>query len=92
MTKRDLLALMVYAVDTDSLSLPVHVVLDRFQTTAERLQKNYTDPSDTQLFCRNVVNMKPVDFFTDYLLCYAKMDIQGGYRGYGKLNQQIINS
>lgn len=92
MTKRNLLALMVWAIDTDSLGLPVEKVIERFKQAAVSVQANFTDPEDELLFCKDVEMMSPFEFFTDYILLYAKLDINHKYRDYGNLSKSILNS
>lgn len=92
MTKRNLLALMVWAIDTDSLGLPVEKVIEKFKETAVRAQDNFMDHEDKLLFYIDVKRMNPFEFFTDYILLNAKLDINHKYRDYGNLSKSILNS
>ena len=87
----NLLALMVWAIDRDLLETPVLNAWELFQKDAIRCQKTYTDPSDELLFCKNVVGMNPIEFFTDYVLFYAKCNVINGTGSYGKYNKFITN-
>lgn len=92
MTKRNLLALMVWAIDTDSLGLPAEKVIEKFKKTAVNVQSNFTDPEDDLLLPRRCRVMDPFEFFTEYILLYAKLDINHKYRDYGNLSKSILNS
>ena len=87
----NLLALMVWAIDRDLLETPVLNAWELFQKDAIRCQKTYTDPSDELLFCKNVVGMNPIEFFTDYVLSYAKCNVISGIDSYGKYDKFITN-
>lgn len=91
MTSDTLLALIIYAIDRDALSLPVEKVIELFRKDAASMKKNYTDPNDELLYIKGMEKVDDIEFFTDYVLCYAKCDIKSGLRGYGKLNEQILN-
>jgi len=90
MNKETLLALMCYALDRDLLSLPVSRVLQLFKNDAAALKKTYSDPEDELLYIKGIENVEDIDFFTDYVLCYSKMDSISGLRDYGKYNEELI--
>ena len=91
MNKLTTLAFIVWAIDVDGMSLPVIQALERFRKSAEGVQRIFTDPSDKLTYCEKVVNMNPLDFFTEYVLFYAKSEVESGIRGYGKYNTEILN-
>ena len=91
MNRENLLAFMIWAIDTDRLSLPVVENWKLFSEQAERLLKNYTDPEDVLMYIPKCVGMDPTAFFTDYVLTYAKWDIAEDYRDYGKYDDRILN-
>ncbi len=85
------MAFFIWAIDVDALGLPVTKCWELFQESAVKCQKTYTDPSDELLFCKNVVEMNPIAFFTDYVLFYAKCNVISGIVTYGKYDKLIIN-
>jgi len=87
----NLLALMVWAIDRDLLKTPVLKAWELFKKDAIGCQKIYTDPSDELLFCKNVVEMNPIEFFTDYVLSYAKCNVISGTGSYGMYDNYLIN-
>ena len=91
MNKQTLLALMVWAIDVDALSLPVEKCWEMFQRDAWGVYRNYTDPSDELLYCPNLIGKNPIDVMVDYTLCYAKMWVISGIRNYGKYDELIKN-
>ena len=91
MNKNNLLALMVWAIDRDLLETPLLKAWKLFQKDAIGCQKIYTDPSDELLFCKNVVGMNPIEFFTDYVLSYAKCNVISGTGSYGIYDNYLIN-
>ena len=91
MSKKDLTAMMVWAIDRDLLSMPFKRCWELFQRDAIGCQKTYTDPSDELLFCENVVGMNPIEFFTDYVLIYAKSNVISGITSYGSYDKIITN-
>lgn len=91
MNKQTLLALMVWAIDRDLLETPVSEAWELFQGDAVRSQKTYTDPSDELLFCENVVGMNPIEFFTDYVLSYAKCNVISGITSFGRYDKLITD-
>lgn len=82
---------MVYAIDRDLLSFPVSRVIDLFLEDAERCKSTYTDPSDRLLYTSDVESMNTIEFFTDYILCYAKMYVISGIASYGNYDKAIMN-
>lgn len=92
MNRKNLLALMIWAIDVDSLSINIEKNLEWFLKDAWEMYKTYTDPSDELLYCPNIVGQNPLDMFTDYILMYAKMHVQSGILSYGKLDIQILNN
>ena len=86
-----MLAFFVWAIDVDALSLPVEKCWEMFQRDAWGIYRNYTDPSDELLYIPSIVGQNPLDVFTDYILCYAKMWIVSGIRNYGKYDGLIKN-
>lgn len=82
---------MVWAIDRDLLETPMLKVWELFQKDAVECQKTYTASSDEQPFCRNVVGMNPVEFFTDYVLSCAKCNVISGTGSYGRCNNYLIN-
>lgn len=85
------MAFMVWAIDRDLLETPMLRAWELFQRDAIGCQKIYTDPSDELLFCKNVVGMNPIEFFTDYVLSYAKSHVISGIGSYGKYDKFITN-
>ena len=90
MNKQTLLALMVWAIDIDGLSLPFTKAWEMFQRDAWKCYKTFTDPN-TEDYCPNLVGKKPLDVMVDYTLFYAKMHVQSGIRDYGKYDKDILN-
>ena len=91
MNKLTTLAFIVWAMDVDGMSLPITQALERFRKEAEGCQSLFTDPNDKLCYCERIVNMKPLDFFTEYVLAHAKSEVASGIRGYGKYNTEILN-
>lgn len=90
MNKDVLTAFIVWAVDTDNLNLPVLKAWGEFVEDAFNMLKVYTDADDKLLFCKDLVGADPIEFFTDYILCYAKMKMLSDVESYGKLGDTII--
>ena len=82
---------MVWAIDRDLLETPLIKAWELFKRDAVRCQKTFTDPSDELLFCKNVVGMNPIEFFTDYVLIYAKSHVISGIGSYGMYDNYLIN-
>lgn len=82
---------MVWAIDRDLLETPVLKAWELFQRDAVGCQKTYTDPSDELLYCKSVVGMNPIEFFTDYVLFYAKSNVISGTGSYGKYDKYIAD-
>ena len=82
---------MVWAIDRDMLSFPVSEALELFRRDAIGCRGIYTDPTDELLYIRGMENVNPIEFFTDYVLCYAKSRLISGLRDYGKYEKEIIN-
>ena len=91
MNKMNLLALMVWAIDRDLLEISVPKAWELFQKDAIGCQKTYTDPSDELLFCKNVVGMNSIEFFTDYVLSYAKCNVISGITSFGRYDKLITD-
>ena len=87
MDYRTFVAWLVWAVDTDQLSLPVDKAWEMFENTAVALKLTFTDPKDPQLFSEKAVNESPLEIITDYALWFAKANID---RGYGRLTKTIL--
>lgn len=95
MNYRTFVAWLVWAVDTDQLSLPIDEAWEEFSKTAERIKRNYTDPDDPLLYCKNTVTKSPIEVITDYALWYAKTRIVSTLPSekcteYGKLTDIIL--
>lgn len=91
MNRKVLLAFVVWAIDVDALNLPFKKCWEMFQRDAWGIYRNYTDPSDKQLYCPNLVGKNPIDVMADYTLCYAKAAVVSGIRDYGRYNESIKN-
>ena len=91
MNNKNLIAMMVWSIDRDLLSMPFKRCWELFQKDAIGCQKTFTDPSDELLFCENVVGMNPIEFFTDYVLFYAKCKVISGIGSYGRYDNYLIN-
>lgn len=89
MTSDTLLALMIYAIDRDALSLPVEKVIELFRKDATSMKKNYTDPNDELLYIKGMEEVDDIEFFTDYVLCYGKSALISGLRDYGRYNEDL---
>lgn len=95
MDYRTFVAWLVWAVDTDQLSLPVDRAWEKFSRTAESIKKTYTDPDEPMLYCKNCVSQTPIDVATDYALWFAKSRIASTSpeerdRQYGNLTNIIL--
>lgn len=90
MNRRNLLALLIWAYDTDMLDMPAVKVIESFRRKAVACQKSYTDPTDKLLYCESATKMSPIEFFTDYIIGYAKMLVSSGCANYGIYNKQIL--
>lgn len=83
MKKEFLLALNVYAYDEGYTNLPVTEVIKKFKADAEKCVKSYIG---------EIMNIKtPLEFFTDFTLCYAKARVESGLSTYGELDKYIRN-
>ena len=91
MNNQNLLALMVWAIDRDLMGVPVQKAWELFVKDAVGCQKIYTDPTDDELYLQSIAVMKPIDFFTDYVLCYAKSYALESRDYYGKYTNEILN-
>lgn len=84
-------AWLVYCIDTDQMNFPVEKTWAAFQDCAVGIKNNYTDPNDPLSFCRNLVNVHPVEVFTDYILFYFPKNILEAFSKYGNIGRNIIN-
>lgn len=89
-TKKGFIALMIWAIDVDALSLSIEKCWEMFQRDAWAMYRTYTDPSDKLLYCPNCVRKNPLDFMIEYVIFYAKAHVQSGTRSYGKYNKDIL--
>lgn len=95
MDYRTFVAWLVWAVDTDQLSLPVTKAWEKFSKTAESIKETYTDPDDPLLYCGNCVSQTPIEVMTDYSLWFAKSRIistapDDRQKQYGNLTNTIL--
>jgi hypothetical protein len=95
MNYRTFVAWLVWAVDTDQLSLPVDQAWENFKQNAESLKRTFTDPKEPAFFCEKCVGESPIEMMTDYVLFFAKTRIIGdwsdnGSSQYGKLTETIL--
>lgn len=84
------LALTIWAIDRDCLSLPFHKAWEAFCHNAWDMYKTYTDPNDSLLYCKNLKGVDYLDFFVDYIMFYALAHINSGIYSYGKLDTMIL--
>jgi hypothetical protein len=91
MNRDTLLALIVWALDRDLFeSISIEKALELFIKDAKRIKAVYTCKEDSLLYCPKVSKMDDAEFFTDYILCYAKMYVASGIISYGKYDNQIL--
>lgn len=74
MNGKILKALCIWAKDTNRLSMPLSQAISEFEATGKGMLENYTDPTDTSLYCKDLVGSNPVEFFTDYVLFYNSLN------------------
>ena len=92
MNQKNLVALLVWAQETENTFAPIEETLKGFIKNGEKMQEVYTDPDDPLLFMPDVAEQDAMDFFTDYVLCYAQMDVNSGLRDYGKtINDYLLS-
>lgn len=100
MNRQTLLAFIVWAIDIDGFSLPFMKAWEKFQRNAWGMLKTYTDPNDELLYMPKLVGTDPIEFFTDYVLMYAKWHIEANKTSstpqpdgalYGKYEKEILN-
>lgn len=100
MDKQTLLALIVWAIDTDRTGYSVVEAWEEFQKDAIGIKSNYTDPTDEHLYLPSVVEQDPIEFFTDYVLFHAKTRLLANKTScipqpkgalYGNYESQILN-
>jgi hypothetical protein len=84
MKKEFLLALNVYAYNEGYTKLPVTEVIGKFKADAEKCVKTYIGEGVKTL-------RTPLEFFTDFTLCYAKARVESGLSTYGELDKYIKN-
>lgn len=70
MNGKTLKALCIWTKDTNRLSMPLSQAIKEFEATGRDMLENYTDHTDTSLYCKDLVGSDPVKFFTDYVLFY----------------------
>lgn len=85
MRKEFLIALNVYAYDEGYTKLPAVDVIKRFKADAEKCVKSYVGEIS------NKTLRTPLEFFTDFTLCYAKARVESGLSTYGELDKYIRN-
>lgn len=91
MNKNVLLALIIWSLDRDMFEGMSFIRnFSLFLKDAKGCKKIYTDPTDTLLYCPKVLNMSDIEFFTDYVLSYAKTRVISGIEDYGKFNKSIL--
>lgn len=84
------LALMAFAIDKGIMSRPVEDVIKQFNTTAPAVMANYTCKMDKSLYIEELVGSDPIDFFIDYVLCYAQWTVESGSEMFGIYNKDIL--
>ena len=90
MKKQTLLALFVWAIDVDALSLSFERCWEMFQRDAWSCYKAFTNPND-DCYCEHLLGLNPIDVLTDYTLANAKSLVLSGIRNYGNYDKLILN-
>ena len=85
MNRKQLVALMVFALDGDMLSFGVCNVISRFIALGHSIK---IDPMYRDL--ENVAKMSDIEAATDYTLCYAGMFIRSGMGRYGIYDKEVL--
>lgn len=89
---KQLTAFLVWAYDTDRMSMPISEALKQYQQNAEGMLRVYTDPSDPTLFIKRLVGSDPIAFFEDYILSFAKSRVLSGLDRYNEnITTAILN-
>lgn len=73
MDGRTLKALCMWSKDTNRLDMTLSQAIVEFRETGRCMLENYTDPTDTSLYCKDLVGYDPIKFFTEYILFYDSL-------------------
>lgn len=87
-----LVALLAFCTDMQLMDSNILVTWPIFQKYAKGCLAIYTDPKDKQLFIPECVGMDPIEFFTVYMLLYARCTMNSGIHDYGSLSSSIIKA
>lgn len=85
-----MLAMLVWATSCDLLNSTLEKCLTLFLDDARRCYATFTDPADDDAYCPNLLNITPVDMFTDYVLRFAKSNVISGYCSYGIYDKMLL--
>ena len=55
------------------LDMSLSQAIVEFREAGKNILRNYTDPADTSLFCKDLVGYDPIKFFTEYILFYDSL-------------------
>ena len=58
---------------TNRLDMSLSQAIVEFRETGKNIRRNYTDPADISLFCKDLVGYDPIKFFTKYILFYDSL-------------------
>lgn len=91
MNQKNLIAFMIWAIETENLHAPITEAWEDFKSNAKRMQDVYTHPDDPLLYIPQLAEEDSISFFTDYVLCYAQMDVNSGLVDYGEtINNYLL--
>lgn len=92
MTRNDLLAMFVYAIDHNFIDLPFVDVAEEFMYSANRCVKYAFDLENSENIPVQSTEQERISFMTDYMLVYARVNIISGVTTYGKFDDAILRT
>lgn len=92
MTRNDLLAMFVFAIDRDLIDRPFVDVAEEFMSSADKCVKYSFDLDELKSIPVPTTEQERITFMTDYMLVYARAHIVSGIVTYGKLDDAILRT
>lgn len=92
MTRNDLLAMFVFALDYDLIDRPFIDVAEEFMCSVNKCVKYSFDLDELKSIPVPSTEQERIAFTTDYILIYARTSILSGLATYGKFDDAILRT
>jgi hypothetical protein len=92
MTRNDLLAIFVFALDYDLIDRPFVDVAEEFMCSANKCVKYSFDLDKLESVPVPSTERERIAFMTDYMLVYARVNIISGLVTYDKFDDAILRT